>query len=75
MIYFQLGLRNTSYARGKSDECVVADTIFKCVRLEFIQLFERGWVGIRITKLLLVFLFLKKKDVNSSRISGKPLKL
>lgn len=23
---------------GKSDECVVADTIFKCVRLEFIQL-------------------------------------
>ena len=47
---------------GRSDECVVADTVFKCVRLEFIQLlFERGWVGIRITKLLLVFLSLKKK--------------
>lgn len=42
---------------GRSDECVVAHTNFKCVRLEFIQLFEWGWVGSRrITKLLLVFL-------------------
>lgn len=56
---------------------VEADKNFKCVRLEFVQLlFEWGWVGSRrITKLLLVFLSLKKKDVNSSFISGKLLKL